>query len=466
MSRDLYRGRSKKVQKLGRDGLVEQDRATGEEHRVSQRAADVSFAPERQKSKPVQSGHRQKRSQQRRSRQKRSRESIVESLRNAGVEYVPAFPDSAQDRAGDINLEAPPDIAAEMRGAADIPLLVPAEDVDEGPQVRRIQSRPCGRENRKRGEPENRNRLKHDGERRIAPQKTPARLEGGAKSPSLREVSDRPLPVGHSRRAGNHAEKYHRDTHTRLQFDRVEPVAEERFQPQPRRFVGDAVNREAPRQFTDAKPLSPGSTAVGTSSPALPFAPEPTAFIEIPGNGDQEEAQPETDALEAAIETAVPLMKVLERPLKPWKKRRQKFDKKPEERGNGRPPSGAEQAEAGERQPERKSGNTAPETAPPEHAETVAPESEYPAMIPHDDLTNSVPDRSGTPSIAEDRGRFHFHRPKNGIRRIRFQRWRLRSLAQQNLLIRSCGWKKGRVCVLTEVNKLTEHAKKAGVGLR
>lgn len=47
MSRELYRARSKKVQKLGRDGLVEQDKATGQEERVGQRTADVSFGPER-----------------------------------------------------------------------------------------------------------------------------------------------------------------------------------------------------------------------------------------------------------------------------------------------------------------------------------------------------------------------------------------------------------------------------------
>lgn len=47
MSRELYRAKSKRVQKLGRDGLVEQDKATGEERRVSQRTADVSFGPNR-----------------------------------------------------------------------------------------------------------------------------------------------------------------------------------------------------------------------------------------------------------------------------------------------------------------------------------------------------------------------------------------------------------------------------------
>lgn len=47
MSREQYRARSKKVQKLGRDGLVEQDKATGREERISQREADVSFGPNR-----------------------------------------------------------------------------------------------------------------------------------------------------------------------------------------------------------------------------------------------------------------------------------------------------------------------------------------------------------------------------------------------------------------------------------
>ena len=36
-----FRARDKKVQKLGRDGLVEQNKATGEERRVSQRTADL-----------------------------------------------------------------------------------------------------------------------------------------------------------------------------------------------------------------------------------------------------------------------------------------------------------------------------------------------------------------------------------------------------------------------------------------
>ena len=45
--RDLeFQAREKKVQKMSRDGLVEQNRATGEEQRISGRLADVSFGKE------------------------------------------------------------------------------------------------------------------------------------------------------------------------------------------------------------------------------------------------------------------------------------------------------------------------------------------------------------------------------------------------------------------------------------
>ena len=44
MSRKRYQAQAKRVQKMGRDGLVEQNKVTGEEQRISQRTADVSFA--------------------------------------------------------------------------------------------------------------------------------------------------------------------------------------------------------------------------------------------------------------------------------------------------------------------------------------------------------------------------------------------------------------------------------------
>ncbi|MDE2444016.1 MAG: hypothetical protein O0X49_06485, partial [Methanocorpusculum sp.] len=49
MRGEQFRARDKKVQKLTRDGLVEQNKATGEEHLVSQRTADISFGPDRTK---------------------------------------------------------------------------------------------------------------------------------------------------------------------------------------------------------------------------------------------------------------------------------------------------------------------------------------------------------------------------------------------------------------------------------
>ena len=56
MSDKRFRARAKKVQKLGRDGLVEQNKATGEEKRISQRTADISFGPDR--TKDQEAGHR------------------------------------------------------------------------------------------------------------------------------------------------------------------------------------------------------------------------------------------------------------------------------------------------------------------------------------------------------------------------------------------------------------------------
>ena len=56
MSGKRFQARAKTVQKLGRDGLVEQNMATGEEKRVSQRTADVSFGPARPQEQAA--GHR------------------------------------------------------------------------------------------------------------------------------------------------------------------------------------------------------------------------------------------------------------------------------------------------------------------------------------------------------------------------------------------------------------------------
>ena len=56
MSGKRFQSRAKTVQKLGRDGLVEQNMATGEEKRVSQRTSDISFGPARPQEQAA--GHR------------------------------------------------------------------------------------------------------------------------------------------------------------------------------------------------------------------------------------------------------------------------------------------------------------------------------------------------------------------------------------------------------------------------
>lgn len=49
MRGEQFRARDKRVQKLTKDGLVEQNKSTGEERLVSQRTADISFGPDRTK---------------------------------------------------------------------------------------------------------------------------------------------------------------------------------------------------------------------------------------------------------------------------------------------------------------------------------------------------------------------------------------------------------------------------------
>ena len=56
MSGKRFRSRAKTVQKLGRDGLMEQNMATGEEKRISQRTSDISFGPARPQEQAA--GHR------------------------------------------------------------------------------------------------------------------------------------------------------------------------------------------------------------------------------------------------------------------------------------------------------------------------------------------------------------------------------------------------------------------------
>ena len=117
MSRERFRARPKKVQKLGRDGLVEQDRATGEEQRVSQRTADVSFGRERPSERDA--------AQQGKERSKKAR------LRAQIAEYqqpsVPADTPERTEAPGAPEVPTPEQTTIE-RSADDVPLTRTAHD--------------------------------------------------------------------------------------------------------------------------------------------------------------------------------------------------------------------------------------------------------------------------------------------------------------------------------------------------
>ena len=116
MSRELYRAKSKRVQKLGRDGLVEQDKATGEERRVSQRTADVSFGPDRAPDQEL--------AQRTPAKGKKHRQPLPppEGRPTDEIEPSPA-----------------------MRGADDVPVVVPPPAEDNGQSRKQRQRRQGGK---------------------------------------------------------------------------------------------------------------------------------------------------------------------------------------------------------------------------------------------------------------------------------------------------------------------------------
>ena len=126
MSGQRFQAREKKVQKLGRDGLVEQNKATGEEKRISHRTADISFGPGR--TKDQEAGHRTaQRGGDDSSAPKKKRRKQPRPIQQTAEEAVFAStpePDSPP--------VVPEPAAASMRMAVDAPMMdVPV--VIEGP---------------------------------------------------------------------------------------------------------------------------------------------------------------------------------------------------------------------------------------------------------------------------------------------------------------------------------------------
>ena len=336
MSRELYRARSKKVQKMGRDGLVEQDRATGEERRVSEKEADVAFGPERPETERAAdpARQRQRRQQARFRKEHPERETRETDTPTVTTDDWNVAPDAF---ATDADMSAPgiPDAAPSMRGAVDTPMLTPTPVRESEPIIIRRRVRKPGEPDAKK-ETDSGRRLKYDGDRRIAPQDSPAREEGGAKSPPLRAAGDKPMagrsPDGDAPRPA----RYRPDVGGRLRFDAErtpETVSDSRAalkKQQARQFSSEAAKTER-LHFESAKPFDSGGASTVTVSDAPPEIRVISETAALSGVADDSEDE-QTDAATSAIEAAVTLHRIsgaLRRPGKPKAERgaRLKFQK-------------------------------------------------------------------------------------------------------------------------------------------
>ena len=170
MSGKRFQSRAKTVQKLGRDGLVEQNMATGEEKRVSQRTADISFGPARPQEQAA--GHRaaqrsggdsvsssKKRRKQPRPIQQTAEEAVYSAQEPASVP------------------EAPVSEVSSMRMAADAPMMAaPIASEDPPPPPRRRRKR----KNRKKSKQRQAAKLTPDAARSLDGQPAPMRSAGDA----------------------------------------------------------------------------------------------------------------------------------------------------------------------------------------------------------------------------------------------------------------------------------------------
>ena len=341
MSRELYRARSKKVQKMGRDGLVEQDRATGEERRVGEREADVSFGPERPTPERATDPARQRqRRQQARFRQEHPER---EAENPAETDDWSVTPNMLDEGFPDAEMSAPeiPNAMPAMRGAIDTPMLTPTPVRESGPIVIRRVRKPGEADAKALKETESGNRLKYDGGRRIAPQDSPTRTEGGAKPPPLRAAGDRPMagrsPDGDAPRPA----RCFPDAGGRLQFDaerkpETAPDSRAAFKKQQaRQFSGEAAKPER-LHFESAKPLNSGGAGMATAfhaPPEIRVISETAALSGVTDDSDEEQTDAATSAIDAAV-TLHHVSSALRRPgtRKTERKARLKFQKDAEKR--------------------------------------------------------------------------------------------------------------------------------------
>ena len=174
MSRERFQAREKKVQKMGRDGLVEHNRATGEEKRVSQRTADAAF----DRARPTEREDIRRpavRGADTGKKRKQPRPAPETRAEQTEVLLTPEY-------LADATAEPPPDAPATMRGAVDMPLLdAPAA---EEPTPAPVRKRPQRRG--KKGKKKQSTKFAEHAARPDSEEKTAMRGVEGAPAPKRR----------------------------------------------------------------------------------------------------------------------------------------------------------------------------------------------------------------------------------------------------------------------------------------
>ena len=190
MSRERFQAREKKVQKMGRDGLVEHNRTTDEEKRVSQRTADAAF----DRARPTEREDIRRpavRGADTGKKRKQPRPAPETRAEQTEVLLTPEY-------LADATAEPPPDAPATMRGAVDMPLLdAPAA---EEPTPAPVRKHPQKRG--KKGKKKQSTKFAEHAARPDSEEKT-----------AMRGVEGAPAPKRRTSEGGS-----------RLQFDKEEPA--------------------------------------------------------------------------------------------------------------------------------------------------------------------------------------------------------------------------------------------------